>query len=216
MELLRDLWYHLLLHRNRAHWVKAISLFAQLAHCVLTGAAGPRQVDKALAIFTLAGLGFATEVHCSSRKPTLTIPTGPVQLLDGPSEDLVMAQRAIHQARLPGLLRVERPLRSFATSQQASYLVLRLYSHGDVDPLHLTTYIHHFRQCPSFSRFATGTESLYADPVARRMEIDIPEAISLVHHMIYGRPDGAGLTKTRPDPHHTTHTPQRVGRRSSQ
>ena len=100
MELLQGLWYHPLLHRNRAHWVKAISLFAQLIHCVLTGAAGPRQVDKALAIFTLAGPGFATEVHLSSRKPTLTIPTGPVLLLDGPSEDLIMAQRAIHQARL--------------------------------------------------------------------------------------------------------------------
>ena len=184
MDLLRDIWHHPLLQRNRAHWIQAISLLAQPAHCVLTGAAGPRQVDKALAVFTLAGPGLTTEVHLSSRKPTLTIRTGPVLLLDGPSEDLIVAQRAIHQARLPGLLRVEGPLRSYATSQQAAYLVLRLYFHHDIRPLHLTTYIHHLRQCPSLSRFAVGTESLYADPVARRMEITSPEAVLLVHHML--------------------------------
>ena len=96
------------------------------------------------------------------------------------------------QASLPGLVRYEGPLRSYAATGSDPRLVLRLYFHATASPLHMTTYIRHLREHTDLCRFAIGSESLYADPAARRVEFTstdaVPQINQLVEHMVMVSP----------------------------
>jgi len=110
--------------------------------CVLTGALGPRNVDKALAIYTLAGTDYREPLPLTWRRPFMSVKTGPVILLDGPTEDLLPAHRALHETALPGLLRRDGPLRSYGTSASETRLLLKLYFTTEVCHLTMVTYGH--------------------------------------------------------------------------
>ena len=182
--LLSDLWRHPLQQQNKRHIIKDIQLILMPVKCTLTGTHGPRHVDKALAFFTLTGSRYQGPLHLPWRPPRISLPTGPVLLVDGPAEDFLAAQRAVHQAQLPGLVRYEGPMRSFATSNTEQRFLMRLFFSPEVTSLHMGMYTSHLRNHQVLARMALGSETLFADPTALRLEMTSPEVIPQVNSML--------------------------------
>ena len=84
VDLLYDLWRRPLQQRNRAHMIQDVRMLPVPVRCTLTGTLGPRQVDKAIVMFTLAGKS-QPPMPMPWPSPTVVIPTGPGILLDGPT-----------------------------------------------------------------------------------------------------------------------------------
>ena len=182
--LLSDLWRHPLQQQNKHHIIRDIQLIPMPIRCTLTGAHGPRQVDKALAFFTLTGSRYQGPLHLPWRQPQISLPTGPVLLVDGPAEDFLQAQKAVHQAQMPGLVRCEGPLRSFATTNTDQRFLMKLFFSPEVTSLHMDMYTSHLRTHQVLSQMALGSEALFADPTALRLEMTSPEMIPQVNSML--------------------------------
>ena len=183
-DLLYDLWKHPLQQRSKSHLVRQVAHLPLPIRCTLTGAFGPRTVDKAITLYTLAGSDRLARIALPRPTPIITVDTGTTLLLDGPVDDYLPALRALHDASLPGMIRWDGPLRSFGTSRAQQRVLLKVYLHRDVTDLTMAAYLSRLRSSPELSRFAVGTEKLFADVTTRRVEITSPEVIPLINPIV--------------------------------
>jgi len=121
--LLSDLWRRPLRQQSKRRIVRDIQLIPTPARCTMTGAHGPRQVDKALAFFTPTETRYQGPLHLPWRQPQISLPPGPMLMVD----DSLQPSGRCARPSCPGLLRCGGPLRSFATTSTDQRFLMKLF-----------------------------------------------------------------------------------------
>ena len=130
------------------------------ALCV-SGQVGPRTLDKSLVLFALRSSGDAAVPRTLDWCPSLiTVPTGPVILLDGPASQVMAVHRMVQTNPMVGCMRWEGPLRSLGSTAGNHRVMFRGYLGEGVSKLAISLAVSGMLGREDLQDFVIGGQAL--------------------------------------------------------
>ena len=186
VNLIQELWNHVLMQKKNANIVKALQFFVQPVRCVFTGPVGPLHQLKSLAMFTLSSRGSSIPPSIHTWKvQLLEWELGHMIIVDAPMQHVQDIGAILCKAQVPGLLGWDTARRSPAHSVSAPRQVLCGYlDRNHVCYMDVCLIIKGFKAQIQIPGVYIGTQELFQDKTSLVIEYGDVQALEAFESLI--------------------------------
>jgi hypothetical protein len=182
---IQDLWWHPLLGDKWKRIVRQIEFLKQPACCVFSGASGPTYHTKSFALVTLATFMQPVPTAMTEWRDTVYSATsGPIIIVDCNASQSLNTRRALEDARLPGLLCWEGPLRSLGSQGQDRRVIYKGYFPASSSSLlDMKLRVNMLTRRNDLRGVLVGLQSTFSDPSSFLADLTHANVASAIMHL---------------------------------